>query len=213
MNQTELTGDSFRNVRWDTLTSTYGSFHATLIGLIVEWWVHLDKENSAFDEGPAATMNPNGKNSKRVDLLLCRNKVPYAVVEIEGSDWENKLSTFEQFFGQQKDKYSFESIQVGIFILYPASMQQGRPRKGLKVFDQIFMSLFQEKVAGLLKNKRLFVITVDESLYNYSKIRSPWDKLRQKNDYYSYDMSRVRLFAFNGDTRPEMEIVLWPPIA
>jgi len=31
--------ECLRNVRWDTVANTYGSSHATLIGLLVAWWI------------------------------------------------------------------------------------------------------------------------------------------------------------------------------
>ncbi len=41
--------ECLRNVRWDTVANTYGSSHATLIGLLVDWWISSDSDTHPPD--------------------------------------------------------------------------------------------------------------------------------------------------------------------
>jgi len=104
---------SLRSVNWYVAVRTFGSSHATLIGLLVEWWIRQDPEgHSALDGAPS-----HGKeNAGWCDVMFCRNGTPAGVLEVEGTKPLEKLKTIGNYFGTKREEMS--SIQFGMLLLY-----------------------------------------------------------------------------------------------
>ena len=75
-------------VEWGITARTYGSSHATLIGLLAHWWIKQEPgTHTVLDGGPSYGGAQPGEESARgvCDLLLCDKGKPVGVVEVEGS--------------------------------------------------------------------------------------------------------------------------------
>jgi hypothetical protein len=75
---------SLKTVRWDTALRTYGNNHATLIGLLVDWWVSGAPEHRwALESGPTNGYAAPGVRGQ-CDALFCCDHAPLGVLEVEG---------------------------------------------------------------------------------------------------------------------------------
>jgi hypothetical protein len=46
--------NSLKDTKWDVAAKTYGNNHATLIGLLVDWWISLAPAiHRAIESGPS----------------------------------------------------------------------------------------------------------------------------------------------------------------
>ena len=72
---------SLANVRWDVAGRTYGNDHATLIGLIIHWWISLSrKDHWALEGGPSFGYRKRGTGrGGKCDAILCNQEAAVGV--------------------------------------------------------------------------------------------------------------------------------------
>jgi hypothetical protein len=82
----ELLLESLATARWHVAAQTFGNSHATLIGIVVDWWVSTGQaDRYALEGGPSAHPLRHGMRGTRVcDALLCGVDGAEGVVEVEG---------------------------------------------------------------------------------------------------------------------------------
>jgi hypothetical protein len=114
-------------VRWSTAFRTRGNDHATLIGLIVDWWVQNGSGYYALESAPTVGEMRNGlKDGHACDAILVQNNVSKYLLEVEGTRYTETLWKMKKYFtSAQKD---LETLEVGIFVGY-ATKASGRGKK------------------------------------------------------------------------------------
>lgn len=105
--------ESLRAANWPLAARTYGSSHATLIGVLADWWFRLDPTlHSVLDGAPS-----HGEgNAGWCDLMLCANALPLGVVEVEGTKPLDKLKTISAYFSSSRPGLS--SLNFGLLLVY-----------------------------------------------------------------------------------------------
>jgi len=65
MNAEELLS-KIKEARWETVIRTFGNDHSTLIGVLVDWWISLDRSNhTALESGPTNGYAEKDKRGQR----------------------------------------------------------------------------------------------------------------------------------------------------
>jgi hypothetical protein len=114
--------ESLLTANWPLAARTFGSSHATLIGVLADWWFKLDPgAHSVLDGAPS-----HGEgNAGWCDLMLCANALPLGVVEVEGTKPLDKLKTISAYFSSSRPDLS--SLDFGLLLVY-AYYARGRGR-------------------------------------------------------------------------------------
>jgi hypothetical protein len=78
--------ESLANARWPIARRTYGNNHATLIGLMVGWWIERDMHgNWALESGPGVRLpEPRGTERRHCDAIFGRGEGAVGLLEVEG---------------------------------------------------------------------------------------------------------------------------------
>lgn len=186
---------SLKTARWNTALRTYGNNHATLIGLLVDWWVSGDLERRwALESGPTNGYAEQGVRGQ-CDALFCLDRDPIGVLEVEGHRYQptaKKIGTF--FDGRYKE------IGFGIILLYTCEAFQ---RGDQRAFPSAIVPEAIEAVRHVTERhptKPVIVISLDKT---YRRIR---EGIRSQNEYYKGEPSKIQGFLYeNGQ---EMEQII-----
>ena len=111
------TVESLKEVRWDVLARTYGNSHATLVGLMIEWWVGRSTCMTVMEPGPTYKYHPKGKGSTHCDALLLEKGKALGVLEVEGTRIPSTLEKMGHFLTPREESY-WQNLQFGIFVAY-----------------------------------------------------------------------------------------------
>jgi hypothetical protein len=99
--------------RWDVAHRTYGSSHATLIGILNQWWIDQSVgTHSVLDGAPSHGF----KNAGQADLLLCADNEPAWVVEVEGTQALQKIRSLAKYFAGTRPELA--SLKFGLLMVY-----------------------------------------------------------------------------------------------
>jgi len=102
--------------RWETAARTYGNDHATLIGLLVDWWISLSTaDHFALEGGPGYRANAE-KGRGQCDALLCCDGIPAGVLEVEGTRIKSTIDKVGGYLTSHD--HDLEKIEFGIVLLY-----------------------------------------------------------------------------------------------
>ncbi len=85
----DLGRELVKNINWSVTANVFGSFHSTLVGLIVETWCSMDMQDHYVLEAPPVVC---GVSRIKADALLYRSTDLVGIVEVEGSRVLNALS-------------------------------------------------------------------------------------------------------------------------
>lgn len=109
--------DNLHHADWETAFKTFGNNHATLIGLLVQWWIRLSPEtHTVMESGPATGYKEKGKRGQ-CDALFCANNSAVGVLEVEGMRPIETARKIGYFFD---GKYTeIQTIAFGILLVYP----------------------------------------------------------------------------------------------
>jgi hypothetical protein len=197
----ELTGLNLLNAlttaRWDVAFRTYGNAHATLIGLLVDWWVSGDLQRRwVLEGGPTNGYGEPGIRGQ-CDALLGLDGEPVGVVEVEGTRYAltaRKIGTF--FEGSSPE---LAPIRFGLLLLYAYdAVGSGAQRE----FPSPAVPEALAEVRRVTKRhptKPLLIITLDKT---YRRIHAG---LRARNEYYKGEPSRIQgLLYENGQERARL---------
>ncbi len=104
---------------WSTAFRTYGNDHATLIGLLVDWWISREPRGRwALEGGPSFGYRARSvRGGGQCDAILGEGELSIGLVEVEGFRYEYTLEKMGRFFEAEYDDLS--SLQFGIFLAYP----------------------------------------------------------------------------------------------
>lgn len=104
---------SLKFANWSVAARTFGSSHATLIGLMSEWWISLNPDSHTVLDGAPSF---GAGNAGWCDLMLCNSAGPLGVVEVEGTKPLDKLRTLDGYL--KSSKLDLQSLSFCILVAY-----------------------------------------------------------------------------------------------
>ncbi len=147
------------NADWSVAFRTYGNDHSTLIGLIVSWWIGLDKvKHEALDGGISRPTSAMGGSAKRghCDAILLESNRAVGVLEVEGTRFEQTLIKMCDFLNDKK-----LGLEFGIFLAYRTTAKgRQRHRHVQPLADEI--DGWVEKMKPLPAGKRIFLLGLEK---------------------------------------------------
>lgn len=174
--------------RWDTATRTFGNDHATLIGLIVDWWVTLaPSQHSALESGPTNGYSRPGQRGQ-CDAMLCSAGKPVGVLEVEGNRKVETAQKLARFFDGKYPEIA--GLQFGILLLYAYEPSgQGAAR----AFDPALSSDVVEEIVHATtrhQGKAILLVSIEK---DYKRLHVG---IRAKNEYYMGTPSLIEARGF-----------------
>lgn len=180
-----------QKVRWHIAGKTYGNNHATLIGLLVDWWISMSPTtHTALEGGPSNGYSRKGMRGQ-CDALLCDNGLPVGVLEVEGSRCFYTARKIGYFFAPRN--IELKSLEFGILVLYSYEpVGRGKDRKLLSAEDAESI----KEVLSVTKkrpDKYVAVISVDKKYVPQNS------GIRAQTEYYFGEPSKIQgRFYYNG---------------
>jgi len=113
---------SLERASWSVALQTFGNSHATLIGLLVEWWVSGASGRIALEGGPSFGKRSDGTRGQ-CDALLAEGDAIKGVVEVEGTRYESTFKKMGRFFDSRLEPLTH--LTFGIFLGYRTGKQGG----------------------------------------------------------------------------------------
>ena len=203
----ELSGNdvlkSLRVIRWDVAANTYGNNHATLIGLLVEWWVSLEPgTHRAVESGPTHGRFPRGLGGEKCDAVFCENYTAGGVLEVEGLRIGRTIEKIGKFLDSKLD--DLKTLRFAVALLYPATPLRGRgcERNLIPCWDEK-VRLLVEGVSRKHCGKPIIVVTLDK-VYERQV-----EGIRRRTEYYQSKLKLVRGFVYEGGKEVASD-TLWP---
>lgn len=187
--------EEFDKVRWETALRTYGNNHSTLIGLLVDWWVTLSRNNFALESGPSSNHMPKGKGRGQCDIMF-GEKVEekdqaVGVAEVEGSieeKWDRCVKKIDRFFE------NYKSLQFAILLIYPYQPTGRGKNRQVALIDPRTLVPLVNDLSKKRPSKGIVVIIVSKQFNRDLK------GIRARNDYYKCTPTTIKGFlSVNGD--------------
>jgi len=184
--------DDLHHFDWTVAAKTIGNDHATLIGLIVRWWISLKPESRwAIESGPANEKLPKGRGRGQCDAILCEGRNALGVVEVEGGRIIHTVDKIGKFFSSPESDLA--SLDFAILLLYSATPKgRGQTKEFPPAADSVAFARVI-KVSAEHPDKPIIVITLDKH------VDSKLEPIRRRNQYYSGTPNLIRGFLYlNG---------------
>lgn len=182
---------SLKNTMWVVAANTYGNNHATLIGLLVEWWISSEPEtHRAIESGPSYGQFAKGKGGGMCDALFCENSNAVGVLEVEGTRGELTIEKIGRFLASPRD--DLETLRFAVAVLYPTGP---RGRGFQRTMPSCWGAEIASKVAEVShahSGKPIIVVTLDK-VYERQV-----EGIRRRTDYYKSKLRSVKGFAYEG---------------
>ncbi|MCL5961876.1 MAG: hypothetical protein M1358_21605 [Chloroflexi bacterium] len=185
---------SLEQVRWQTAFRTYGNDHATLIGLLVDWWITAAPDTRwALEGGPSFGHRPKGLGGGLCDAILGEGDCSKGVIEVEGTRCDDTIRKIGEFFSPEAAA-DLQSLEFGIFLAYAYSPQgKGRERHIPDLPLKDFVDLGR-KVTKDNPGRCLAILTLDKT----------WERIqtgpRAKNEWYMGSPAKIHgVLLLNGE--------------
>jgi hypothetical protein len=108
---------SLEHARWHVALRTFGNNHATLIGLLVDWWISGGERRWALEMGPAFGYRPRNEGGGGVcDAILGEGETSMGVLEVEGSRHNYTLDKMGKYFAAEYE--DLKRLEFGLFLAY-----------------------------------------------------------------------------------------------
>ena len=170
---------SLKNVSWDVAHRTYGSSHATWIGLLARWWVHLDpSSHTVLDGAPSFGKGRVGQ----ADALFCATDCPVGVLEVEGSVPEDKLWTIERYFKSRRPE--LQTIRFGVLMVYSYSPKGSGAARAFPRAEDPAVTQAARKVSAKHPDRSLILVALDKQFGRHEGVRAT-------SEYYSGTLRQV----------------------
>jgi hypothetical protein len=184
--------ESLSQVPWNVAGRTYGNTHATLTGLLVNWWVGLSPRSNWALEGGLPVSQGAGKTAGRgakskgkrkattgaaaCDLVLCMRSEPVGVVKIEGTRPLVAIDKLGSVLAN--DREELRSLRFAVLVLHTYEAA-GRGEK--RALPPAASPAVMEQIGTLstkFPDKPIVVILVDKK---YERLK---EGVRALNEHY-----------------------------
>ncbi|NQU21243.1 MAG: hypothetical protein HQ567_08170 [Candidatus Nealsonbacteria bacterium] len=168
--------DDLHRADWTTAARTFGNDHATLIGILTQWWIRLSPStHTVIEAGPTNGYREKGKRGQ-CDALFCSSDSPVGVLEVEGSrPIETALKIGYFFDGVYPE---IQTLTFGILLVYSYT-PTGRGEH--RIFPAAITERIAETVCQVSRRhpeKEIVLLGLDKT---YERRR---DGIRSRNEYY-----------------------------
>lgn len=195
--------EDLATVDWVTAANTYGNNHSTLIGLIVQWWIKKNPASRQVLEGAPSVKYKNPVKNENVygyaDAMLCEDKIPLAVIEVEGTSFRKTAAKIGGYFAAPQ----YQTLQFGILLLYVT----GATGKGIeKKFQSANNAEALAEVKEVTKShpgKPLVVITFDKELLLEDKELLPKSKESSLNKFFGGKPKTITGYLYLNEDEPK----------
>lgn len=198
--------EGLSQIPWNVVGRTYGNTHATLTGLLVNWWVGLSpRSNWALEGGlslgksapKGAKGTAKSKGARKApagaalcDAVLCMRTEPVGAVKIEGSKPLVALDKLESILATDREELS--SLRFALLVLHTYEAA-GRGEK--RALPPAASPAVLEKVARVSEkfpDKPIIVILVDKK---YERLQKG---VRALNEHYWGTPDSIQGILFEG---------------
>jgi hypothetical protein len=132
--------DDLARADWRVAARVYGNDHATLIGLVVAWWVKSGENRTALEGGPSAGQGRRGG----CDAVLLEDEEAAVVVEVEGERYLEALERIGRFFAAKRPELG--KLKAGVLVSYSYEVAgRGEARH----FSDVPLAGLERAAAGL----------------------------------------------------------------
>jgi hypothetical protein len=187
----ELSGvsllSSLEGANWVVAANTYGNNHATLIGLLVNWWISLAPEtHRAIESGPSYGHFEKGIGGGMCDAVFCEHSTAVGILEVEGTRAKLTIEKVGKFFASRFD--DLQTLRFAIVLLYPTTAKRRGPKRAILQDSTIFTTV--TNISRKYPDKPIIVVTLDK-IYE-----GQVEGIRTRNDYYKSQLSSVNGVVF-----------------
>ena len=192
--------NSLKNVRWDVAANTYGNNHATLIGLLVEWWVSWEPETRrALEAGPSH--GAKGVGAGLCDAVFCENDDAIGVLEVEGTRHKETVEKIGKFFARSA-REDLKALKFAIAVLYPTGPRGRGAERAMPSCWNAEISSMVTKVSHEHSDKPIVVVAIDKVYERHVK------GIRRRHVVYKSKLTKVWGFVYEAGERVASN-VLW----
>jgi hypothetical protein len=182
---------SLKRTRWDVAANTYGNNHATLIGLLVEWWISSEPQtHRAIESGPSYGKFPKGKGGGMCDAVFCENSNAVGVLEVEGTRGKLTIEKIGKFF--HSGRKDLKTLRFAVVVLYPTGPRGRGPEKKMPSCWDAEIASWVTEVSQTQPDRPIIVVTLD-------KLCEPQvEGIRCRTVCYHSKLMSVQGFAYEG---------------
>lgn len=181
--------DSLKSAQWSTAGRTFGNSHATLIGLLVQWWIALEPTaHYVLESGPSFAYHRKGIGGGLCDAVFCEGPDAVGILEVEGTRGIYTVQKLEKFFASPME--DLDGLQFAILLLYayqPVGRGQARtlaPTHTAEIVQEVL------RVSSAFPEISIAMITLDKHFE-----RRPLG-IRARNEYYWGKVSVINGFLY-----------------
>jgi hypothetical protein len=195
--------NSLKNVRWNVAANTYGNNHATLIGLLVEWWVSSEPEtHRAVEAGPSHGRFAKGVGGGMCDALFCEKDDAIGVIEVEGTRHKETVKKIGKFLASSLD--DMKTLRFAVAVLYPTGPRGRGAERAMPSCWNAKISSMGTKVSRDHPDKPIVVVAIDKVKVCEQDVKG----IRRRNVVYQSKLTRVRGFVYEAG-KQVVSNVLW----
>jgi len=185
----------------------YGSAHSSIIGFISTEWINLSKDNSILDGAPSSIIGEVDQTKRIADLLLCKGNKPLIVVEVESgvSKYSKKIKSILDYFKNTKD---FDGLQWGLMVM--SNVYYSASEKDEKDENYVHCKHNWEEIKKKVKEEEdsaIALVSIEKSKAQLND--STLGCLRERNDYYPWDIVNIDYWIHSGNHDVDVEGNLW----
>lgn len=185
-----------KHANWEVAAKIVGNNHASLIGLLVSWWIMSDPDrHTALEGGASFGYRKKGEGGGICDALLCEDDDVVGVLEVEGNRKAYTARKIGKFFAAELEYY--ETLRFALLLFYPtAPVGRGVERRMPLACNEETM----REVASVsldFPEKAIIVISLEKT---YERIT---EGIRARNSYYAGTMRSVDASLFVSGERVE----------
>ncbi len=158
---TNLLG-SLQHVRWQTAFRTFGNDHATLIGLLVDWWISGDPaQRWALEGGPSFGFRPRTEQGNgQCDAAFGEGTQNAGILEVEGTRHAWTIEKIGRFFAAEYPE--FATLRFGIFLAYAYGAVGTGPGRAIPPFPLDEFVAHAKSVTAARPGRQLAVLALDK---------------------------------------------------
>ncbi|SDZ18676.1 hypothetical protein [Nitrosomonas sp. Nm33] len=187
---------SLHRANWPVAAKTYGSSHATLIGILAHWWIALSPSSHSVLDG--APSHGEG-NAGWCDLMLCANEAAIGVVEVEGTKPIDKLKTLNAYFSSPR--LILSSLGFGLLLVYAYNARGRGDAKQYPPAETSEVLSFALDVSASHPSKELLLLALDKVV---EKNLSP---IRISSPYHLGRLKKVEAVLLKGGQEAHREVL------
>lgn len=163
--------------RWETAFHTFGSNHYSLIGLLVDWWIHSGPRREALEAPPWYASQ--AENGRPCDAIFIEDGICTGTLEVEGTKYIEALDRMLMYLGADN---LYWQLEFGLFLAYPTT------RQFMEKPLPMDMIVEKAKVATIIYPIQLLVLTLDKKWDPQAegpRTRGPRGLKNHEHDYES----------------------------